>query len=345
MGIFICLRRWRVILLSPEEEDSISKQLRGAGWYNAVLEILSQNGPPNIIPPTDWRYQWVQDTLRHLEGVIPILATYGKDKKGKPTDIGLIDAKRAWLGRGPDDAPLPPPTRYPLRPRPSPKEYLRWFCEQSRQRGAPHLIPGPPYNLILVDNPDCDNAFSFGFGPDGGGGIVVYSGFLDRVLASNPGQTKDCESAVLNEQPSPPPAPRSFFSTFFGSLLSLSQPTPPARQNCMPTPDQTSQLAILLAHELSHLILSHHLETLSSVSVVIPGTLSMVADLFRAVLFPVTMLFGPFVNDAVADLGKVGSGEFGKLSEYCTSMMQEFEADAVSARYEISQIQAFGSYR
>ena len=99
-----------------------------------------------------------------------------------------------------------------------------------------------------------------------------------------------------------------------------------------PTPEQTSQLAILLAHELSHLILSHHLETLSSASVVIPGTVSFASDMFRAFLFPFTMFLGPFVNDAVADLGRAGSGEFGKLSERCTSMAQEFEADAVSAR-------------
>lgn len=71
------------------------------------------------------------------------------------------------------------------------KEYLRWFCdsmcpESQEQKevqqpshssvrevdvDSPHLVPGPPYNLIIIDRPGCDNAFPFGFGPDGGGGI------------------------------------------------------------------------------------------------------------------------------------------------------------------------------
>lgn len=41
---------------------------------------------------------------------------------------------------------------------------------------------------------------------------------------------------------------------------------------------------------------------------------------------------GPFVNDALAGIGKAGSGEFTKLTEYCTSQKQEVEADVVSAR-------------
>lgn len=41
---------------------------------------------------------------------------------------------------------------------------------------------------------------------------------------------------------------------------------------------------------------------------------------------------GPFVNDALAGIGKASSGEFTKLTEYCTSQKQEVEADVVSAR-------------
>ena len=48
--------RWRLILLSPEEEDEISAQLAGPGWYHAVGEILSQDGTtPHLISPDDWR--------------------------------------------------------------------------------------------------------------------------------------------------------------------------------------------------------------------------------------------------------------------------------------------------
>ena len=41
---------------------------------------------------------------------------------------------------------------------------------------------------------------------------------------------------------------------------------------------------------------------------------------------------GPFINDALAGMGKVGAGEFSQLSEFCTSQKQEVEADIVSAR-------------
>lgn len=316
--------RWRLILLSPEEEEEISAQLAGPGWYQAISDILAADGTsPRILPLSDWRLTWVQDTLRRLESVIPLLQ-YERE----------LDAK--WLECGPNDIPLPPPADYPLNPRPRASEFVRRFAELSCGRAPPpipHGIPGPPYSLVVVDKPDASNAFSYGFGPDGGGGIVVFSGFLDDILS------KHCENPG-----SPAATPeRSWWTYLFGSLTPTA---PPPHQ--IPTAEQTSELAILLAHELSHLILSHHLETLSSGSIIWPGILSITTDVIRTVLFPVTMLceslylprnslidnllVGPFVNDALAGIGKAGSGEVSKLTEYCTSQKQEIEADVVSAR-------------
>ena len=180
-----------------------------------------------------------------------------------------------------------------------------------------HVIAGPPYSLIVIDDPNSRNAFSYGFGPDGAGGIVVFSGFLDDILSKN-----------LAPPASATPADTSLLHRLFWGLF--TSPPPPAQYQ--PTPEQTTDLAILLAHELSHLVLSHHLETLSSMTVFVPGVISLVSDFIRALAFPVTMLLGPFVNDAVADLGKAGSGELSKLGDYCTTMKQETEADVVSAR-------------
>ncbi|KAJ7066984.1 hypothetical protein C8F01DRAFT_980229 [Mycena amicta] len=300
--------RWRLIILSPEEEDDIANQLAGPGWYQAVGEILSHDGPAQLIPPSDWRYGWVRDTLRQLETTIPV----------------LIDEERAhkdWSSGGRGDIPLPPPAEYPLRPRPRATEYLRMLCESMCNRDVPpvpHSIPGPPYSLLVVDKPDASNAFSYGFGPDGGGGIVVYSGFLDEILARAPP-----ENEVV--RPSPPQQ-TSLLSSLFGGV------SPPPSPHPRPTESQTAELAILLSHELAHLVLSHHLETLSSATIIIPGVMSIVADVVRVVIFPLTMFFGPFVNDAVAQLGKLGSGELEKVGEYCTSVKQEIEADVVSAR-------------
>ncbi|KAH9039698.1 hypothetical protein EDB84DRAFT_1587687 [Lactarius hengduanensis] len=252
--------RWRLILLSPEEEDVIATQLAGSGWYQAVGEIISKHGSPKIVPPSDWRYIWVKDTLRTLETAIP------------------------KLERGNGDVPLPPPAEYPLRPRPRAVEY----------------VPGPPYSLIVIDDPNSRNAFSYGLGRTNNLG--------PPASASTPPDT-------------------SLLYRLFGGLFASPSP-PPVQYH--PTPEQTTDLAILLAHELSHLFLSHHLETLSSVTIFVPGVLSLASDLVRALVFPITMLLGPFVNDAFADLGKAGSLELSRLGDYCTTMKQEIEADVVS---------------
>ncbi|PIL35685.1 hypothetical protein GSI_02415 [Ganoderma sinense ZZ0214-1] len=298
--------RWRVILLSPEEEEEIAGQLAGPGWYRAVGEILSADGSdtPRIIPPTDWRLVWVRDTLRRLELAIPTL----QEEEQLCPD---------WMDSGiePDGIPLPPPADYPLRPRPRGSETLRQWAELSSAcvpSPSPHAIAGPPYSLLLVDRPDASNAFSYGFGPGGGGGIVVFSGFLDEVLSRHP-------------VPLPEPVPQSFLSQLFG--LESRRPV-----HQMPTEEQTAELATLLAHELAHLVLSHHIETLSSGSIVWPSVLSIVTDAIRAFLFPVTMLFGPFINDALGGMWKAGAGEISQLQEFCTSQKQEVEADIVSIR-------------
>ncbi|PBL03496.1 hypothetical protein ARMGADRAFT_912638 [Armillaria gallica] len=294
--------RWRLIILSPEEEDDIATQLAGPGWYKAVDDILAQDGPTRYIPPSDWRYEWVRNTLRSLEGTLPILI---QERELCPD----------WVEYGPHNQPLPPPAEYPLRPRPRASETLRRMCSAMCERTAPpvpHAVAGPPYSLLVVDKPEASNAFSYGFGPDGGGGIVVYSGFIDEILSRSP-----CDSVTVPEQ-------RSWWSLLLGRSSSTSHPIPSERQK--------TEMAILLAHELSHLVLSHHLETLSSGTVIIPGTLSILADVLRVFIFPFTMLFGPFVNDALAQLGRVGSGELVKVGDYCTSVAQEIEADVVSAR-------------
>ncbi|KZT73703.1 hypothetical protein DAEQUDRAFT_721773 [Daedalea quercina L-15889] len=299
--------RWRLILLSPDEEEDIAAQLAGAGWYRAVGEILTQNGTPRLIDPSDWRYQWVLSTLRRLENVIPVLS---HEEELRPD----------WIDCGPDDIPQPPPAKYPLRPCPRACNYFRKFAEAARNRTAQtpaHIIPGPPYSLLVVDEPDSSNAFSYGFGPDGGGGIVVFSGFLEDVLRNNP-------HALVEE-----PQPTSWWSYLFGSFFGLA---PRAPAHPVPTEEQTEELAVLLAHELAHLVLTHHIETLSTGTIIWPGVITIFTDIVRSFLFPVTMLFGPFINDALASVGKASSGEISHITEYYTSQSQEVEADIVSAR-------------
>lgn len=308
------MRRWRLIVLSPEEEDEIAAQLAGPKWFQAVTDILANEGPAKLIPTNDWRYQWVQDTLHRLESVIPMLQ-HEREQNTR------------WLDLGPDEPPLPPPAEYPLRPRPRGTDCMRRFSDTlcgRKSTASAHVISGPPYSLLIADRPDAANAFSYGFGPDGACGIVVYSGFLDDILSKAPVQSSPHRTSVT-------PQP-SWLSYLFGSLLGIPPTSPKTPPHHIPTEEQTTELAILLAHEVSHLVLSHHIETLSSATIIMPAIISMVADMARTLVFPVTMLFGPFFNDAIAQLGKVGSGHLTELGEYCTSMKQEIEADVVSAR-------------
>ncbi|RDB26313.1 Metalloendopeptidase OMA1, mitochondrial [Hypsizygus marmoreus] len=262
--------RWRLIILSPEEEEEIAAQLAGPGWYKAVSEILNHDGPARIIPNTDWRsLLCMRNGPWKTKIVLPCLQQPNILSAPGPVQANIFEE-----------------------------------C--------------PPYSLLIVDKPDASNAFSYGFGPDGGGGIVVYSGFLNDVLAKAPIKMSN-----------PPTEEKPWWSWLLGSIF---QSSPPPPSHPTPTPEQTSELAILLAHELAHLVLSHHLESLSSATVIMPGTISILADVVRVVIFPITMLFGPFVNDAVAQLGRIGSGELVKVGEYCTSVKQEIEADVVSAR-------------
>ncbi|KAG8730042.1 hypothetical protein FRC12_020545, partial [Ceratobasidium sp. 428] len=167
--------------------------------------------------------------------------------------------------------PVPPPPDYPLIPRPRFAQRLHEIPISPSADGhehshhhSPHTQLGPPYSLLLVDLPE-SNALSYGFGGDGGGGIVVYSGFLDEVLGSS------------NVPFNPTPTPQT--ESWLGKLLPSSSGNgnrairngPP-----QPTPEQTEKLATLLAHELSHLLLSHHLETLSSGTIFIPSVIGYV---------------------------------------------------------------------
>ncbi|KZP00483.1 hypothetical protein CALVIDRAFT_560451 [Calocera viscosa TUFC12733] len=308
--------RWRMIMLSPEEEEQIHKDLKGYGWYTSVIkqmtEASSTGDIPKILNPTDWRWRWVEDTLRRLEAGINVIPA-------SSTDAPSAAAERYYLTAHEKPGPVPPPARYPLLPRPRISQLVHALPpsveadpdaearraadpENHTHHLAPHAQLGPPYNILLVDKPEC-NAFSHGYGPAGAGGIVLYTGFLDEILTHN---------RVLPKPLPPPPAhaDQGLWSSLMG----------------------TEELAVVLAHELSHLILCHHLESLSSSLIVTPTLFAMLGDVGRTILFPLTMFFGPFLNDAIAKMFQVGHTQVMKSQLECTTKVLEVEADAVSAR-------------
>jgi len=147
---------------------------------------------------------------------------------------------------------------------------------------------------------------------------VVYTGFINEVLRRHPSPP---------EELSPPTEAHSLWNRLTGA-----HPSPSTQKAFTPTPEQSTELAVLLAHEMSHLILSHHLETLSSGSIVIPAVVSIFTDVARTLLFPVTMMFGPFLNDALLEMSKISVGEITSSSDSCRNRQLEIEADLVSAR-------------
>ena len=236
----------------------------------------------------------------------------------------LQDTEVVLKGASGEDLPVPPPLEYPLKPRPRVSTVLHHIhpdddAKHHATHDPPsHTLLGPPYSLLVLEDAKMQNAFAYGFGPHGGGGVVVYTGFVDEVLRRNP--------SLPPEEP-PPAEARSLWNRLTGAH------TPsPAQKAFTPTPEQTTELAILLAHEMSHLILSHHLETLSTGSIVIPAVVSIITDVARTLLFPVTMMLGPFLNDALLEMSKISVGEITSSSDACRSRKLEIEADLVSAR-------------
>lgn len=272
-------------MLSPSEEEEVAGDLRGEGWYKAITEVLTKEStdgkiPPKVVPRTDWRYQWVEQTMRRLEA--SILAMHN-----------ISQYREMFENEGANISTLPPPPEYPLLPRPRASQMLHGLPMSDDHHSPhtpnkphshhipPHVLLRPPYSLLIVENPD-RNAFSYGFGAGGSGGIVLYTGFLDEVLSL----TYDA-AAITTATPSPMSSPSkrgSLLQTLFG--LSRT-PTPPKPGSCLDTvtPEQTSALATLLAHELSHLVLSHHLETLSS-GIIIPLVSGIFVDFIRVLVFP-----------------------------------------------------------
>jgi len=222
------------------------------------------------------------------------------------------------------DVPVPPPLEYPLKPRPRVSTVLHHIRPDDDPKHhathdpPSHTLLGPPYSLLVLEDAGMENAFAYGFGPHGGGGVVVYTGFIDEVLRRHPSPPEEA----------PPPAEAR---SLWNRLTGVHTPSP-TQKVFTPTPEQTTELAILLAHEMSHLILSHHLETLSTGSIVIPAVVSILTDVARTLLFPVTMMLGPFLNDALLEMSKISVGEITSSSDACRNRKLEVEADVVSVR-------------
>ncbi|GAA5865711.1 hypothetical protein JCM8547_002755 [Rhodosporidiobolus lusitaniae] len=295
-------------LSAPLSDGSVRRVLLGG-------EVLDQR---------DWRVRWAEAVLRALE---------------KGGEVALVGAGGGGTGAG--GVPSPPPTGFPLEPRMNGNgegkqqgwkeelllaKHLSTDGNDSPSSTAAEGKLKVEYDLLVIDRPDA-NAFSFGFGPDyappgvegeSGGGrrgvIVLYTGFIDEILSSS----------------SSPTPSRSSSSSSPNRLQHFLTPS------TLPSQSQTKALAVLLSHELAHLCLDHTLEAYASTSLVVPHLMRLGSDLLRTALYPLTFVFGPFLNDA---LGKTlhegaqdGFGVVGRAVNSCASRKLEGEADRVALR-------------
>lgn len=103
--------------------------------------------------------------------------------------------------------------------------------------------------------------------------------------------------------------------------------------------EQEEALAVLVAHELAHLVLSHTIESYATTALLWPQLEKLGWDMLRVFIYPVTAVLGPFVQDAISATVKVGIEESAEgrgllpaLTSSCESKKMEFEADAVALR-------------
>ncbi|GAA5874771.1 hypothetical protein JCM16303_002977 [Sporobolomyces ruberrimus] len=360
--------RWRFVMVSPKEEEELVEGILSIGRtahsattshvHNGEVEAVAPEGtsldwvailrqvldlPDEGVDPEtgrrmllggvvldqrDWRVRWSEAVLRALEkGVVEGLTRGGAGAKGE------------------GEALRPPPSNWPLEGR-AVSATSGWKEEfivskhlegKSTELGESGLQV--EYDILVIDR-DENNAFSFGFAPESAsveekgrrGVIVVYTGFLKEVLG---------ETALPYQESMPPSSSRlaSFFSRPSDARQSRPEPDPIASYlvpSTLPTQEQCKSLAVLLSHEASHLILSHTLESYASMNLLMPHLARLASDVLRTLLYPVTAILGPFINDALgkslSEGAKGGFGIFGNAANSCESRKLESEADLVALR-------------
>ncbi|KAM0791585.1 hypothetical protein ACM66B_006029 [Microbotryomycetes sp. NB124-2] len=357
--------RLRVMMLSPQEEADLTSSILAVGqptrtatddgardWVTiirSVLELPDEGVSPmtgrrillgaEVLDGRDWRYRWTQAVLRKLEAGIPALALEHSSNGGTMTDT-LV----------------PPPTKFPLKPRTTAMtaQEMGWKGHlligkghEGQRHATDKLDLATEYELILLDSPEA-NAFSFGFGVDEvdfgsdskgrRGVVVVYTGFIQEVLGE---AHQRAEAAFAKTRSQPTTQSRSLLGFFSGPETKQTTALPDAIADklmpaVMPDFEQTQRLAVLLSHELAHLVLSHTLESYASTSLLFPHLSKLFGDMIRTFTFPFTAILGPFFNDAIGKTINEGTssgfGFFGRAAHACESRKLEVEADLVALR-------------
>jgi len=90
-------------------------------------------------------------------------------------------------------------------------------------------------------------------------------------------------------------------------------------------------VAFIIAHELGHLLLCHHLESISQI-LFYPSLGAILVDFLHSLLYPFFVMFGPFVEEGMRSMGRVSISEGKELVHLCFSRTMEIEADTIALR-------------
>lgn len=349
--------RWRIIMMDENDEVFTIEDFLKPGsppgshldWSlrRDWVEILRYLEKPDIKPPgtvdgypvvdfrTDWRAKWVLNILSRIEDSANRMDLTSHEITSQATAIDIGETRLVL-----------PPFRHPFEPR------------AATRRIYGHVSDEPVDGLVMrfgclvVDAPS-GNAYSIGFGPglpissgmpvEGPGVVVVYTGLIDEIISE---RQRVMNEAITSVSP-PQPSSSNLIVGLFSSAVSRTGKSRVA----FPAPEDADQLAAVLAHELSHILLSHSLEDLSS------GSMSDLLTSFftdcesfcrlhwrtesrnryespvlRTALYPVTAFLGPGFNDWIGSLIHVNSKLGLHITNNCNKRQSEREADLLALR-------------
>lgn len=280
--------RWRMLLLSEQEEADITSKVLEVGmphdsraetkrvaligsrnWLSIMRAVLGEEDAPagtllggRVLDVTDPRVHLVEKVLAKLESGIPHLI------HPEPTNQATSSLATPSLKSSGSNVPMaplsPPALQHPL---------TGARCQHVNRQNA----------VLVIERPE-SNAFSFGFfgstDEEQPGVVIVFTGAIDKICGHQEDDWitgRRIESGLESIDASGAHSQSPSWLRYFGSLLPTASlgrrdhmQSEPSAQSKLVSKQQEDALAVLLAHELAHLVLSHTIESYANTTLLWP---------------------------------------------------------------------------
>lgn len=264
-------------------------------WLIIMRAVLGEQEAPEgtllggrVLPSSDWRVSFVSRTLAKLEAGLPALSSSSSSSTTSSSSLPKSTSER-----------IPPALSHPLGKHARSSHLLFPAAKKSGSTAQQGNA------VLVIDRPEA-NAFSFGFfgatDAHQPGVVIVFTGAIDEIMRStalacnspgsnnNPGlhpakpillgEEEEAMQALFAQRREDPSWLKAFMDTFTTSASSTAsersgrqqQQQQQQRQAALPSPNKAQEeaLAVLLAHELAHLVLSHTIESYASTNLLYP---------------------------------------------------------------------------